>query len=308
MNKPSKIHFIDPDDLAIDLAGALWELGHVVTVSCADIHSASCAKLLTSNLLPGTSGFFPDQVTAAIDIVIISRNIRRDNPELKKALEIKLPVQSPEDIILQQCIDKQRIVVIGNNSKTAITLMMAHVLKVHHRQFDFVTSVPVPGDNRLVKISGAPVVLIEGQDVMCSFLDHTPQFIKYQHHVGVISGIEWQSSADYPTRDAYTEAFIRFAGETPKGGILVYVEFDPVKAVLSGVQRQDILLVPYKTHPSSVIDGKEVLPTATRPISLKVSGKHNLQCISAAQETLKRIGITTDMFYEAISSFEGIRN
>jgi UDP-N-acetylmuramate: L-alanyl-gamma-D-glutamyl-meso-diaminopimelate ligase len=309
LNRPRKIHFIDPDDAAIDLAVSVWELGHVVTLSCSDINTPSASKLLKYSLLPNQSGYFQERITAAIDEVVIPRNMARDNPELKRAIELKLPIKSLADIILEQSIDKQRLVVIGNNGKTTITLMMAHVLTHHKRKFDLAASVSLPGSNHLVKVSDAPIIVVEGQDVMCSPFDATPQFMKYQHHIGVISGIEWQESPQYPTREAYIRQFGEFVGATPKGGVLVYVEFDPVIAVMKNVGRQDILMVPYKTHPSSTEGGKEFLLASSRQlIPLRISGKHNLQCVSAAKETLKRIGITSEMFYEAISSFEGVRN
>lgn len=309
MNKPRKIHFTDPDEAAVDLAIAVWELGHMVTVSCADIQSLSSAKLLNHNLLPDKSGFFAERVTAAIDVVVISRNVSRENAELKRALELKLSVQSPADIILDHSIDKQRIVVLGNNGKTTITQMMGHVLDFHKRKFDYAATIPMPGLGHLVKLSDAPLIIIEGQDVMSSAIDPTPQFMKFQHHIGIISGIEWQESPDYPTRESYTRQYGIFVGATPKGGVLVYVEFDPVIAVMSNVSRQDILLVPYKAHPSSHEGGKEALLTSSRQlVPLRISGKHNLQYISAAKEALKRIGITSEMFYQAITSFEGARN
>ncbi len=309
MNQPRKIHFTDPDEAAVDLAVALWGLGHVVTLSMADIQAPYTAKLLNANLLPDRSGFFPERITAAVDEVVICRHVVEDNPELKRALDLKLTVKSIADIILDQSINKQRLVVLGNNGKTTIALLIAHVLRFHKRKFDYVMGVPVPGLGDRIKLSDAPIIIIEGQDVMCSILDTIPQFMKYQHHIGVISGIEWQASPQYPTRESYIRQFAEFVATTPKGGILVYVEFDPVIAVMSEVKRQDILLVPYKTHPSTFEGGKEfLLGSSKQVIPLKISGKHNLQYISAAKETLKRIGISYEMFYEAVSSFDGARN
>ncbi len=61
-----------------------------------------------------------------------------------------------------------------------------------------------------------------------------------------------------------------------------------------------MLLLPYKTHLSDVADGHEVLLSSEKKkIPLKISGKHNLQSISAAKEVVKKIGVTSEMFYQA---------
>ena len=133
--------------------------------------------------------------------------------------------------------------------------------------------------------------------------------LKYQHHIGVISGIEWQKSDTYPTKEEYTRQFGLFGKETPKGGTMIYFELDPVVAVLSGVNQPDVTLVPYKTHPSDYDSSQEYIITDDKKrVPVKITGKHNLQSISAAKEVLKKIGVTSEMFYEAIPSFEGTGN
>ena len=89
----------------------------------------------------------------------------------------------------------------------------------------------------------------------------------------------------------------------------MYFELDPVLATLSNKDLPDVLLVPYKTHTSTNESGQELLLTSDKErVQLKITGKYNLQNISAAKEALKRIGITSDMFYQAIPSFEGVGN
>src|SRR5204862_2967725 len=111
----------------------------------------------------------------------------------------------------------------------------------------------------------------------------------YRHHVGVVSGIEWQRSDDYPTREDYTRQFNLFGNATPKGGVLIYVELDHVVAILSPLNKADIVYVPYKTHTSIFDNGQEFLVTSSKErVPLKLTGKHNLQSISAAQEAVKK--------------------
>ena len=148
------------------------------------------------------------------------------------------------------------------------------------------------------------LVVIEGGDFMASALDPTPAFLKYRHHIGVISGIEWQESPAFPTKEEYTKQFTLFESATPKGGTLIYFDLEPVIAALGKVNQADVQYIAYKTHLGQTEDGKEfLLSSAKEKYALKITGKHNFQNISAAKEVLKKIGISSEMFYQAIPSF-----
>ncbi len=292
-----------------DLAIGIKQAGHSVTGSDENINSVVASNLLNYNLIPEENGWFPEKIDTSLQAVIIGAHIKAENPELKRALELKLTIYSLPEFIYRKSADKQRIVVSGSHGKTMITSLIIHVLNFHKRKFDYVVNAYTSGLERLVRLSNAPLIIIEGQEAMSSTLDRTPAFLKYHHHIGIVSGIEWQKSEDYPTKEEYTRQFGLFGAATPKGGVLVYFEIDHVVAVLSPLNRPDVLLVPYKTHASIQENGQEFLVTSTKErVPLKITGKHNLQSISAAQEAVKKIGITSEMFYQAIPSFVGIGN
>ena len=289
-----------------ELAIALKQAGHDISGSEAGITEELVKnKLRESGLLP-EPGMFPDKVRKDLDCLVISPGITKDNPELHRALELNVPIRSCPEFIYEECRNKHRIVIAGSYGKTMITLLVLHVLNYHNRKFDYVVAKQVPGLNHSIHLSDAPVVVIEGQDGLASTLDPTTIFLKYQHHIGVISGIEWSASSTYPTKEAYTRQFSLFESSTPKGGVLIYFDLEPVVTALSKVHQPDVLYIPYKTHASTFEGGQEyLLESSTEKHPLKLTGKHNLQNISAAKETVKKLGITSAMFYEAIQSFAG---
>lgn len=282
-----KFHFTGADDLVMqELAQALQRAGDQVTSS-------------------GPS-WAPDKVTADLNALIISPSVTRDNPELRKAQELKVPVYSYPEFFRQLCRNKHRVVVAGSSGKTMITLLILHVLNHHNRKFDYLLARQVPGVEHSIRLSDAPIVIIEGQDGPCSVLDPTTRFLKYQHHIGLISGIEWQESAAYPTKADYTKQFSQFETSTPKGGVLIYFDLEPVITALGKVNQPDVLYIPYKTHASVYDGGQEYLAeSSSERHPFKLTGKHNLQNISAAKETVKKLGITPSMFYEAVQHFGG---
>lgn len=302
-----KIHFTGiGSPVMFDLAITLRQKGYEITGSSeGPLEDLARERLLEHHLAP-EPGWHPDLLTPSLDAVILSPQISRDNPELHRALELKIPVLSYPEFMLQECINKHRIVITGSSGKTMIALIIIHVLHYHNRSFDYVLSKPVPGIKDPIHLTDAPVVIIEGLDGKSSCLDPTTIFLKYQHHIGVISGIEWSGSPDYASKEEYTQQFTRFESATPKGGVLIYFDLEPVLAALSKEHQADVLYIPYKTHPSQWEGGQEFLvesDSERHPVML--SGKHNMQNISAAKETLKKLGVTSPMFYEALRHFGG---
>lgn len=310
MEKSQKFHLIGLGNSQMpDLALALQMAGHSVTGSDDHFSTGASEKLQKNNLMPLKAGWFPENITKDLNKIILSPTVTAGNAELSRAQELNLPIISFAEYIYLHSQDKQRVVIVGSYGKTMITALIMHVLHFHGRKFDYLVSANVPGFDTQLRLSMAPLIVIDSQDARASVLDKTPSFLKYQHHIGVIPGIEWQPSDSYPTKEEYISQFRQFGASTPKGGVLVYFELDSVVAALSKMDRSDVQYIHFKTHPSDYQEGKELLLTEEKQrLPVKITGKHNFQNLSAAQETLKKIGITSEMFYQAVPSFEGIRN
>jgi UDP-N-acetylmuramate: L-alanyl-gamma-D-glutamyl-meso-diaminopimelate ligase len=230
---------------------------------------------------------------------------REDNPELIRARELNIPIYSFPEFIFEQSRNKQRIVITGSHGKSTITSMIMHVLSYHNRDFDFAVGAEVPGFNRTVHISNAPVIVIEGDEYLSSAIDREPKFLKYHHHIALISGVSWDHINVFPTEAEYIEQFEKLADITPKAGSLVYCEEDALARKIGEIKRDDVTPLPYGTPSYEVKDGQTILLHGDKKIPLMVFGKHNLQNIMGAKQVLSRVGITEDMFHEAIGSFEG---
>lgn len=305
--KQQKIHFIAIGGSVMhNLAITLKQAGHEVSGSDDEIHDPSRTTLKSHGLLPDKEGWNPDKVDKSLDAVILGMHARKDNPELLKAQDLGLKVYSFPEYIYEQSKDKQRIVIAGSHGKTTITAIVIHVLNYYKRKFDYVIGARVKGFENSVKLSDAPIIVIEGDEYLSSALDPTPKFLRYKHHIGLISGISWDHANVFHAEEEYMKQFDLFADETPKGGILIYCDQDSLALIVGKKERVDVQSISYKSHPHIrdtnrqffLTNGKDKYP-------VKIFGSHNFQNISAAKEILKRIGITTEKFLDAISDFEG---
>lgn len=302
-----KIHFIAIGGSVMhNLAIALKQAGHSVSGSDDEIHDPSRTNLAKHGLLPDTEGWNPDRIDTSLDAVILGMHARIDNPELLKAQAMGIKIFSFPEFIYEHSRDKQRIVIAGSHGKTTITAIVIHVLNYYKRKFDYVIGARVKGVENTVKLSDAPVIIIEGDEYFSSPLDRTSKFLRYHHHIGLISGIAWDHANVFLTEENYVKQFDLFADETPKSGILIYCEQDALALIIGKKERPDVQAISYKSHPhASDNQGQYFLTDEDKRIPVKIFGGHNFQNISAAKEILKKIGITPERFFEAIGSFEG---
>ena len=286
------------------LAIALHNKGINVTGSDDQFFDPSRSLLEKNGLLPEKEGWFEDRITNNLDAVVLGMHAHTDNPELLKAQELGLKIYSFPEFIYEQSQNKQRLVVGGSHGKTTITSMIMHVLKFHNREFDYVVGARLKGFKNMVKLSDAPLIIIEGDEYLSSRIDPTPKFLNYHHHIGLISGIAWDHINVFKTEDDYVHQFDLFADATPKAGSLAYNEDDPLSQIIGAKERPDVNQLPYGTHSHVVENGVTYLVNGDEQIRLKIFGTHNMLNLNGAMKACSRLSISKDDFYDAIKSFE----
>lgn len=305
-HKKKKIHFIAIGGSVMhNLAVALKQGGHEVSGSDDEIFDPSRSTLIKNGLLPDKEGWHPEKLDHTFDAIILGMHAKKENPELLKAQQLGLPIFSFPEYIYNHSKNKQRVVIAGSHGKTTITAIIIHVLNFLKHKFDYVIGAKVNGIENTVKLSDAPVIIIEGDEYLSSALDPTPKFVRYQHHVGLISGISWDHANVFPTEEEYVKQFDLFADLTPKGGILVYCEQDSMALIIGKKERADVLAIPYRSHSHSSDTSQFYLTSGKEKHPIKVFGSHNYQNLSGAKEILKKLGVTEQQFFAAIASFEG---
>lgn len=307
MNKEKQnIHFIAIGGSVMHhLAIALKKEGHNISGSDDGFYDPSRSNLQKHGLLPEQEGWDVSRIHEGLDAVILGMHARTKNPELVKAQKLGLKIYSYPEFIYQHSLDKQRIVIAGSHGKTTITSTLLHILRYHQRDFDYVVGAELEGFEGMVRLSNAPIIIIEGDEYSSSPLDKTPKFLHYHHHIGLISGIAWDHMNVFPTEETYVKQFELFADATPKGGSLVISEDDNIATIIANKQREDVNLFMYNTHPHRIKEGQVYLKGPQGEVPMQVFGRHNMQNISGAYQVCKRIGITDQQFYEAIATFKG---
>lgn len=289
-----------------NLALSMVAKGHKVTGSDDEIYEPSRSRLAKTGILPEHKGWFPEKIHQDLDGIILGMHARIDNPELIKAKELGIPVYSFPEFIFNQSKDKKRVVISGSHGKTTITSMILHVLNYHQKDFDYLVGAQIEGFDLMVKLSEAPVIIIEGDEYLTSPLDRRPKFFHYHHDILLMSGIAWDHFNVFPTFENYKEQFAQLVDMTPKGGTFIYCKKDPhVKELGENCTLQGVNLIPYEAHPFEIKAGKTYLLTTKENIPVSIFGDHNLQNLQGALEVCKCLGLKEENFYQAIQNFKG---
>ncbi len=287
-----------------NLALALNSKGYVVTGSDDEIFEPSRSRLKKYGLLPDKNGWFPDLLDRTIDAVILGMHAKSDNPELIRALELKLPVYSFPEFVYEQSKNKTRVAICGSHGKTTITSMVMHVLKFHNRTFDYLVGAQLEGFDAMVQLSDAPLIIIEGDEYFASPLDKKPKFLHYKAQINLISGIAWDHFNVFPTFESYVSQFSLLINSLSAKDTLIANEEDEVllslvrggcKANYTGYQTPD-----YHLH-----GDKLQIKHQHFTYSFEIFGRHNLQNMEGAAIVCAKLGILKPDFYLAMQSFKG---
>ncbi len=305
-----RIHLIAVGGSAMhNFALALAHAGHHVTGSDDQIFEPSRGRLEKAGLLPAEEGWHPSNITPDLDVVILGMHARQDNPELMRAQELGLTIQSYPEFLRFATEQKKRMVVAGSHGKTTVTSMVLHALHGAGIQTDLMVGAQLEGFDRMVDLDDRHEwAVIEGDEYLSSPIDGRPKFLWYGPHVTILTGIAWDHVNVFPTEENYVSQFSAYLRTIQPDGVVVYCEEDAkVCAVVAEVRpaRPDIAWTPYRTpehRPTS--EGSQVRWDGPF-LDMKLLGAHNMQNLAAARQACHTMGLSYEAFDRNMASFTG---
>lgn len=302
-----KVHFIAIGGSAMhNLALALHDKGYVVSGSDDEIFEPSRSRLHKKGLLPKALGWDASRISTEIDAVILGMHAKADNPELRQAKELQLPIYSYPEFIYEQSKHKTRVVIGGSHGKTSITSMILHVLHYHEKEVDYMVGAQLEGFDNMVHLTEEnDFILLEGDEYLSSALDLRPKFHLYQPNIALLSGIAWDHINVFPDFENYVDQFQTFLDRMTNGSTLVYNEEDLIVKKIAEEAQKPTRKHAYTTPKYIIEDGITLLETPEGPMPLEVFGKHNLSNLAGAKWICQHMGVDEEDFYEAIATFKG---
>ena len=286
------------------LALALKRQGYIVTGSDDEINDPARTNLAEAGLLPEATGWYAGRLQGA-EAVVLGMHARADNPELLAAKAAGIPIYSFPQYVYEVSRNKKRVVVAGSHGKTTITSMIMHILRHQGVDFDYLVGARVAGFSESVRLSDAPLIVLEGDEYPASAEERRPKIFFYHPHISVLSGIAWDHINVFPTYQNYFSQFEQYLKGMDAGVKVFYNNEDAEVRRAIDTAGQGVDSRPYETPPFHYEDGVPVMDTVNGPVAVSVFGRHNLLNMQAAIDVCMELGISSADCYKAIASFTG---
>ncbi len=286
-----------------NLALALQNQGHQVSGSDDVVYDPARSRLIRAGILPPVMGWHPERLHPDIDVVIVGMHARADNPELLRAQALGLEVMSFPAFVYSRSADKLRLAVAGSHGKTTTTAMAMHVMRHAGIDFDYLVGAQLDGFEHMVRLSDAPVLVVEADEYLSAPFDPTPKMMHYRPHAAVLTGLAWDHMNVYPTFGAYLEAFGAFFRAMEPGNKLFYPAADHQYMEALGVLPGQVSADVASYHPFEAEIIGHVTHIQGRPMGF--FGRHNLSNARAAALLCAQAGIDEDTFLDHLSSYPG---
>lgn len=285
------------------LAIFLHKQGNTVSGSDDVIFDPAKGQLEREGLLPDADGWHPERIHTGLDTVILGMHARAGNPELERALELGLPVYSFPQFIYHRSFDKKRVVIAGSHGKTSVTSMIMHILRDQRRDFDYMVGARIVGFDTMVRLSDAPVIILEGDEYLSSAIDPRSKFLHYHPDIAVITGIAWDHINVFPEFEQYLDTFRQFiAGISPDGQLYCYRHDRHLPGMAANAPCASEV---YEAYESRETETGTVIEWNGGSYPVQVFGRHNMENIRAAVRVCTSLGIAETDALTALRSFQG---
>lgn len=319
-----RIHFVGIGGAGMSvLAQMFHELGAEVTGS--DAHESDVVLALRALGIAVSVPQHERNVTGA-DVVAISSAIRDTNPEFMRAKELGLPVIHRSQALALLMSDRRAVAVAGAHGKTTTSAMIA----VSAMECGLEPSYAIGGSVRTATGAVAGGQIGAGDVLVAEADESDGSFLNYRPYIAVVTNVEPDHLDHYGTKEAFEEAFVKFAGQVVDGGALVACGDDEGSQRLAHARSaQGARVVTYGFGQDNTIrlaqfaqaegatgasftltwddipaaDG--VIAGGTQRIALKVPGVHNALNASAAFGTMLLLGATPQAAAAGLEAFLG---
>ncbi|MDF9829275.1 Mur ligase family protein [Parabacteroides sp. PF5-6] len=300
-----KVHLISVTEPVIfDMSLAIREKGYEVVVSGNGLAESALAQLHAAGCTCYGDGWFPEKMTKDIQIVVLGAKVKKDNPELVRARELGLLIQSVPEFVFDRTKSKIRVVVAGGQGKSSVLSMIGYAMQRSRVSFDYILSGKIDVLPNLVYMGyESRIVLIEGDEHITSAIEKRYQLEFYRPHIAVITNLQWSEEKDHNTPEEYMQTYRDFVTSIEREGKLIFHNEDLRLRELAEKVREDITPIAYERQPLMEKDGTLFLQTRYGNYPVCIPDDYFLLNLSAARLACRQLGMKDADFYQAISDY-----
>ena len=280
------------------------------SVSGSDMQASALLEDLNAEGIAAYPSHQAGQVAGA-QVVVVSSAIPEDNPEVRAAQRLGLPVVKREQFLNVLTRGKHTVAVAGTHGKTTTSAMVSWILTQVGLEPTFIVGGLLQNLGTNARAGTGPHFVIEADEYDRAFLGLSPD-------VAVIASLEHDHPDCYPTMEAMIEAFDQFSQRVVEDGLLIVCGED-VAAKELGL-RQQVLGRRVETYGLGTgwdwwAQGVDLGNSAAFEVwrkgkqlgtcALQMPGRHNVLNALAALAASHEIGVEFGLAAAALTRFQG---
>jgi UDP-N-acetylmuramate--alanine ligase len=311
------IHFIGIGGIGMSgIAEVMHNLGYTVQGSDAAADNYNVKRLRDLGVRTFV-GHEAGHVRNA-EVVVVSTAIRRDNPELMAAREMRLPVVRRAEMLAELMRLKTSIAIAGTHGKTTTTSIVATLLE--GGGFD-----PTVINGGIINAYGTNARMGNGDWMVVEADESDGTFLKLPSDYAIVTNIDPEHLDHFKTFDAIKDAFRSFIDNLPFYGFAVMCTDHPVVQDLVG-RIEDRRVITYGVNPQADVrmldidltggvgrfrvtirDRKRGETVEIPDLVMPMPGHHNALNAVAALALGYELGIAPDTLRKSLAGFGGVK-
>jgi len=304
-----KIHFVGIGGIGMSgIAEILWSQGFIISGS--DRSLSGVTKRLNDLGMKIYEGHSPENIQD-IDVLVYSSAVSLDNPEVKAAIEKKIPIIKRSEMLAETMRMKYGIGIAGTHGKTTTTSMVGLVLTAGGIDPTIIVG------GKLSGLGGTNARLGKGEFIVVEADEFDRTFLKLTPTIAALTTLESEHLDTYKDLNDIKGAFVEFANKVPFYGFVVLCLDEPAlqdiipqinKKIFSyGLTTQaDIRAVDIEHSEFNSTFRVKYFGEDIGKITLQVPGLHNVKNSLVAVCVAKELGIDFQVIKNALESFTGV--
>ncbi len=245
-----------------------------------------------------------------VDIVVYSNAIAKSNPEIRRALELDIPLLTRAQALAVLMSTSKSLAVAGTHGKTTTSSMLTVALQACGTDPSFAIG-------GTLTASGSNAHRGTGEFFVAEADESDGSFLEYRPFGAIVTNVEHDHVDFFATEESVMEIFTEFAQSINPQGFFIYCKDDPGAEKIA-TKEFGATKISYGMHENAdlLIDNIKLLPGGSTAralwrgrsvgtIELQVPGHHNLLNAAAALAMGLCLGQPAAALLEGLASFQG---
>lgn len=290
------------------LAEVLYDQG--LLISGSDIQESEKVQELRSRGICVNVGHRPENITSEIDFVVRTAAVRDENPEIRTAHALGIPVferaQAWGSIMRTY---RNALCIAGTHGKTTTTSMCTHILMAAEKDPTVMIGGTLPLLQAGHRVGQGDTIVLES----CEYYD---SFLSFYPTIAVVLDVDADHLDYFADLEAVKSSFRRFAALVPSDGTVIVNRDDPnAMAALQGLDRH---IVTFGLSDEADVYADRIVSRGARSefdvfyrgnlfahLNISVPGIHNIKNALAATAAAIVLNISPMAVKYGLSAFHG---